>query len=77
MRGNYDDALADNTLPIYGSVDRKTQRAAWTIGEKKDVVFEAGIANLPRNETPILVHYAKDNTQQMLLIRIERPEEEG
>src|SRR5262249_31343874 len=43
LRGNYYDAIADNTLPVYGSVDPKTQRAAWSIGEKKEVVFEAGV----------------------------------
>ena len=39
IRGNYYDAFADNALPVYGSVDKKTQRAAWSIGEKKGVVF--------------------------------------
>jgi hypothetical protein len=76
IRGNYYDAIADNTLPVYGSVDKKTQRAAWSLGEKQDVVFEAGIANLTRDETPILVHYGKDNTQQFTLVRIEKPEGE-
>jgi hypothetical protein len=76
IRGNYYDAVADNTLPVYGSVDRKTQRAAWSVGEKKDVVFEAGIANLTQDETPILVHYGKDDTQQFTLVRIEQPAEE-
>jgi hypothetical protein len=73
IRGNYYDAVADNTLPVYGSVDRRTQRAAWSVGEKQDVVFEAGIANLTRDEAPILVHYGKDNTQQFTLVRIEQP----
>jgi hypothetical protein len=76
IRGNYYDAVADNTLPVYGSVHKKTQRAAWSIGEKKDVVFEAGIANLTRDETPILVHYGKDNTQQFTLVRLEQPKED-
>jgi hypothetical protein len=73
IHGNYYDAFADRTLPVYGSVDKKTQRAGWSIGEKKDVVFEAGIANLTRDEAPILVHYGKDNTQQFTLVRIEQP----
>jgi hypothetical protein len=76
IRGNYYDAIADNTLPVYGSVDREVQRAAWSIGEKKEVVFEAGIANLTRDEAPVLVHYGKDNTQQFTLVRVERSQEE-
>jgi hypothetical protein len=72
IRGNYYDAVADNTLPVYGSVDRKTQRAAWSVGDRQDVVFEAGIANLTQDETPILVHHGKDNTQQFTLVRVEQ-----
>jgi hypothetical protein len=73
IRGNYYDAFADNVLPVYGSVDKKSQRAAWSIGDKKEVVFEAGIANLTQDQTPILVHYGKDNTQQLTLVRLEQP----
>src|SRR5205085_1558719 len=32
IRGNYYDAFADSTLPVYGSVDREVQRAAWVFG---------------------------------------------
>jgi hypothetical protein len=53
--------------------DQRTQRAAWSVGEKHDVVFEAGIANLTRDETPILGHYGKANTQQFTLVRVEQP----
>jgi len=73
VRGSYYDAIADNTLPVYGSVDKKTQRIAWSIGEKKTVVFEAGLVNLTKEQTTILVHYGKDNTQQMVLVRLEQP----
>jgi hypothetical protein len=73
IRGNYYDAFADNTLPVYGSVHKDTQRAAWSIGEKKDVVFETGIANLTRDETPVLVHYGPNDTQQFTLVRVEQP----
>ncbi len=76
IRGNYYDAIADNVLPVFGSVNNKTQRVGWSIGEKKEVVFEAGIANLTLGETPILVHYGSNNTQQFTLIRIEQPEGE-
>jgi hypothetical protein len=73
IRGNYHDVVADNTLPVYGSVDPKSQRAAWSIGDRKDVVIEAGLNNLTQNETTVLVHYGKDRTQQMLLVRLEEP----
>jgi hypothetical protein len=75
IRGNYYNVLSDTTLPVYGSVDKKTQRAAWTIGERKDTVYEAGIANLTKPETTMLVHFGKDNTQQWTLVRVEQPAE--
>ena len=55
-------------------MDKKTQRAAWTIGKKKDRVFEAGIENLTKDQTPILVHFGADRTQQWLLVRVQQPE---
>jgi hypothetical protein len=75
IRGNYYNGLADTTLPVYGSVDKKTQRAAWTVGDRKEPIYEVGVANLTRAETAMLVHFGKDRTQQWTLIRMEQPEE--
>ncbi len=73
IRGNYYNSLTDLTVPIYGSVDRQTQRAAWIIGERKEVVYETGVGNLAQPETPILIHFGKDRTQQWVLVRLEPP----
>jgi hypothetical protein len=73
IRGNYYNALSDTTLPVYGSVDPKTQRAAWTVGDKKETTYEAGIANLTKDETTMLVHFGKDRTQQWTLVRMPQP----
>jgi hypothetical protein len=77
IRGNYYDALGDNNLPVFGSVDKKTQRAAWSVGEKRDIVYEAGIYNLTQPECTVLIHYGKEKTRQMLLVRLEQPAEGG
>ena len=37
IRGNYYNALSDATVPVYGQVDKKTQRAAWTVGDSGDL----------------------------------------
>lgn len=74
IRGNYYNALTDTTEPVYGSVDRKTQRAAWTVGDRKSPVFEAGIANLTRDETTVLVHSGKDQPRQLTLVRVPQPD---
>jgi uncharacterized protein (TIGR03000 family) len=72
LRGNYYDGLMDSTTPVYGSVDKKTERAAWTIGDKKTPLFDAGLFNLTKDETPVLVHFGPDKTQQWLLVRIQQ-----
>jgi hypothetical protein len=75
IRGNYYNGLTDTTIPLYGSVDKKTQRAAWIVGEKKDTVYETGVGNLAQPETSMLVHTSKDRTQQWTLVRLEPPAE--
>lgn len=72
LRGNYYDGLMDTTTPIYGSLDKKTQRIAWTIGKKNDRVFDCGLYNLTKSEAPVLVHFGATRTVQMLLVRIDQ-----
>jgi hypothetical protein len=74
IRGNYYDGLLDVSTPVYGSVNKKTQRAAWSIGKKTDRVFETGLFNLTKDESPVLVHFGTDRTQQWLLVRVEKPD---
>jgi hypothetical protein len=75
IRGNYYDAVADTVLPVTGKVGKKSQRAVWTIGKKKNTVYEAGLANLSGEAAPLLVHFGKKRTQQWGLVRIEEPQE--
>jgi hypothetical protein len=70
IRGNYYNALSDTAVPLAGSLDKKSQRVAWTINGKKDVVYETGLYNLTKDETTMLVHFGKDNTQQYKLFRV-------
>jgi len=74
IRGEYYNALTDTSEPVYGSVDKKTQRAAWTVADRKSPVYEAGIENLTQDETTMLVHFSKDNRQQFTLVRLPPPE---
>jgi hypothetical protein len=73
--GNDDDAVSDNTLQVYGSMDRDSQRAAWSIGEKPVTVLEAGLNNLTQDQTTVLAHFVKERTQQMVLVRLEGPKD--
>ena len=62
---------------MYGSVDKKSQRAAWTIGKNKDRVYEAGVYNLTQEQCPCLVHVGTAKTSQMLLVRMQQPATKG
>ena len=71
LRGTYYDAVSDTTTNMVGKVDKKTQKAAWTIGDKKTPVYEAGLANLTKQQTTILVHREGGKVEQMLLVRVD------
>jgi hypothetical protein len=75
IRGTYYDALSDTESVVSGSVDKRTQRAAWVVGDRKDTVYETGVGNLTEPETTMLVHFGKDRTQQWTLVRLEKPED--
>ncbi len=60
LRGTYYDAVSDTSMNITGKVDKKTQRAAWIVGDKKTIVYEAGLHNLTQQQTTILVHRSTD-----------------
>ena len=73
ISGTYYNATTDETRPLQGSVDKETQRAAWTVGDKKSTVVETGLYNLTQDETPVLVHFGDQQTQTWLMVRLEEP----
>jgi hypothetical protein len=75
LRGNYYNALTDTTVPLSGSVNKNSQRAAWIVGDNQETVYETGVGNLVEPETEILVHFGKDRTQQWTLVRLEPPKD--
>ena len=75
VRGNYYNTASDSTQPVYGSLDKKGQRIAWTIGDKKDAVYETGLYNLTQDEATMLMHSGKDRTEQYKLFRVEQQDE--
>jgi uncharacterized protein (TIGR03000 family) len=70
IAGNYHNPLTNTTLPVRGAVDKKTQRASWTVGEEKTTVYDTGLVNLTKEESPVLIHFGKDRTQQWLLVHV-------
>jgi hypothetical protein len=77
IAGNYTDLVSGTNVLVQGAVDKKTQRAAWTVGSNKTTVCETGIYNLTQDEAPALIHIGKEKTQQWLLVRLKQPEPTG
>jgi hypothetical protein len=70
VRGNYSDSSNSSTQQIQGSVDKKTQRLAFTVGDNTTNVFETGLYNLTKDEAPALIHFGSESTEQRLLVRL-------
>jgi uncharacterized protein (TIGR03000 family) len=77
IRGNYYSALTDTNYEVHGSVDPKTQRAAWTVGNNKSTVYDTGLDNLTRDQAPILIHFGKERTEEWLLVRINEKDKQA
>jgi len=73
IHGNYYDMMTDEVKPISGAVDKKSMRAAWKVSGVKDVTYDTGVSNLLKQDSPILIHFGKDRTEQWNLVRLEQP----
>jgi hypothetical protein len=67
------DLSTDATTPIHGSVDRSTQRVAFTLGADSTVVAETGLYNLTKNEVSLLVHKQNEKPQVYTLVHLQTP----
>lgn len=76
IRGNYTSTKTKKTQQVQGSIDKKSQRAAWTVGDDKNTVYDTGIYNLTKAEAPLLVHVGKDQTQQWLMVRLDQKDKD-
>jgi hypothetical protein len=74
IRGNYTDTATNKNQVVQGSVDKQTQRVAFTVGDNKTSVVETGLYNLTKDEAPCLIHFGKDKTEQWLLVRLQKPD---
>ena len=77
IAGTYYNTSTDIGRPVRGTVDKKTQRAAWTFsdGKNTDIIMETGLFNLTQDQTEALVHFGKEKTQQWLMVRLDQPKD--
>ena len=78
IAGTYYNSTTDIARPVRGMVDKKTQRAAWTFsdGKNTDILMETGIFNLTQDQAGALVHFGKERTQQVLMVRLNEPKKD-
>ncbi|TWU06267.1 protocadherin [Stieleria varia] len=77
IRGNYTNTNTDKTQLVQGSVDKQTQRAVFTVGDDATHLMETGLYNLTKDESPCLLHFGSERTEQWLLVRLQEPQESG
>jgi hypothetical protein len=77
IRGNYFSEVEDKTQAVYGSVDKKTQRSAWHVGDNKKVIVETGLNSLTKEEGTALVHLGPDHEERYVLVRLKNTQAAG
>ena len=77
ISGTYANTAKDTSETIQGSVDKESQRAAWTVGSNTNTVIETGLYNLTKDEAPALIHFGTEKTQEWLLVRMDDPDAQG
>jgi hypothetical protein len=73
ISGTFQNTATNAVKAVEGMVDKQTQRAAWTAAGETRPLMETGIVNLTQDSTAALVHFPDDSTQQILLVRLEKP----
>ena len=73
INGTFQNTATNTVKAVEGMVDKQTQRAAWTVAGESRPLMEVGIVNLTDKATSALVHFPDNTTQQILLVRLEKP----
>jgi hypothetical protein len=73
ISGTFQNTATNTVKSVEGMVDKQTQRVAWTLAGESRPLMETGIVNLTENATAALIHFPDNTTQQVLLVRLEKP----
>ena len=76
IAGTFQNTSTDESFEVEGTVDAKSQRAAWgPVGEDWPIM-ETGVYNLTENESGALLHFEDGQTQQWTMFRLDEPKEQ-
>ncbi len=74
IAGTFQNTATDNSFEVQGTIDEKSQRAAWgPVGEDWPIM-ETGLYNLTENESAALLHFEDGQTQEWTMVRLDDPE---
>lgn len=75
IQGTYYNGDTNTTKPVKGMVEKENQRAVWTFADDSGatVIMETGIYNLTLDQTGVLVHLGKSQTEQWFMVRLHEP----
>ncbi|PTY01529.1 hypothetical protein DB346_12310 [Verrucomicrobia bacterium LW23] len=74
VTGAFSNVLTGESMPIVGSVDKKTQRVAWHTGKSTKNAIECNLNGLTQNQTAVFLHFGTGQTQTWLLVRMPNPD---
>ena len=75
IRGNLSVGLTDEVIQVKGSVDKETQRVAFKLVGKEDILIEAGLYNLTEDVLTVMVHRGDNRQEERGLIRLQEGDE--
>ena len=75
IAGTFQNTATDKVVEVEGTIDNKSQRAAWGPVDDDWPIMETGIYNLTENEAGALIHFADAQTQQWKMVRLDEPED--
>jgi hypothetical protein len=71
IAGTFVNGPANVMLPLLGSVDSSSQRAAWKVGEEEAIVMETMLESLTKDQSTILLHFDGGVTESWWMFRID------
>ncbi|HLA85585.1 MAG TPA: hypothetical protein VJL29_12400 [Thermoguttaceae bacterium] len=79
IAGTYYNETTQATRPLQGSVDKQTQRAAWTYADGQDtnLVMETSVYNLTKDQCTVLVHFGPEQTQTWVMVRLKDSDQQA
>lgn len=75
IAGTFQNTATGKSVEVEGTIDPKSQRAAWSPVGEDWPIMETGIYNLTENQASALLHFEDGQTQQWEMDRLDEPAE--